>query len=156
MTTRWQTFLQALTRRNEQAPPAARAPLAEPPQAVPAVEIAPNDPIIAYFLHAPGVAEVDKLSLTSPALAAMKAAGVKLVVPLVSQGELLGVLNLGPRLSQQEYSSDDRALLNNLATQAAPALRVAQLVRQQQVDVRARERLEHECRMAAWRLSLEM
>ncbi|HEX9440709.1 MAG TPA: SpoIIE family protein phosphatase [Roseiflexaceae bacterium] len=148
MTTRWQTFLQALTRRNEQAPPAARAPLAEPPQAVPAVEIAPNDPIIAYFLHAPGVAEVDKLSLTSPALAAMKAAGVKLVVPLVSQGELLGVLNLGPRLSQQEYSSDDRALLNNLATQAAPALRVAQLVRQQQVDVRARERLEHEMRVA--------
>src|SRR5881296_1612277 len=129
MTTRWQTFLQALTRRNEQAPPAARAPLAEPPQAVPAVEIAPNDPIIAYFLNAPGVAEVDKLNLTSPALAAMKAAGVRLVVP---------------RVSQQEYSSDDRALLNNLATQAAPALRVAQLVRQQQVDVRARERLEHE------------
>ncbi|HEY3232145.1 MAG TPA: SpoIIE family protein phosphatase [Roseiflexaceae bacterium] len=148
MTMRWQTFLRALTRRNEQAPPAARAPLAEPPQAVPAVEIAPNDPIIAYFLHAPGVAEVDKLSLTSPALAAMKAAGVKLVVPLVSQGELLGVLNLGPRLSQQEYSSDDRALLNNLATQAAPALRVAQLVRQQQADVRARERLEHEMGVA--------
>jgi serine phosphatase RsbU (regulator of sigma subunit)/anti-sigma regulatory factor (Ser/Thr protein kinase) len=78
----------------------------------------------------------------------MKVAGVKLVVPLVSQGELLGVLNLGPRLSQQDYSSDDRALLNNLATQAAPALRVAQLVRQQQAEVRARERIEQELQVA--------
>jgi serine phosphatase RsbU (regulator of sigma subunit)/anti-sigma regulatory factor (Ser/Thr protein kinase) len=86
--------------------------------------------------------------MASPALAAMKAAGVKLVVPLVSQGELLGVLNLGPRLSQQDYSSDDRALLNNLATQAAPALRVAQLVRQQQAEVRARERIEQELQVA--------
>jgi serine phosphatase RsbU (regulator of sigma subunit)/anti-sigma regulatory factor (Ser/Thr protein kinase) len=70
------------------------------------------------------------------------------VVPLVSQGELLGVLNLGPRLSQQDYSSDDRALLNNLATQAAPALRVAQLVRQQQADARERERIDQELRVA--------
>ncbi len=83
------------------------------------VEIAPHDPLVGYFLSAPGVIEVDTLHMASPALDAMRAAGIKLAVPLVSQGELLGVLNLGPRLSQQDYSSDDRALLNNLATQAA-------------------------------------
>ncbi len=92
--------------------------------------------------------DVDTLNIASPALEAMRAAGIKLAVPLVSQGELLGVLNLGPRLSQQDYSSDDRALLNNLATQAAPALRVAQLVRQQQAEVRARERIEQELQVA--------
>jgi serine phosphatase RsbU (regulator of sigma subunit)/anti-sigma regulatory factor (Ser/Thr protein kinase) len=113
-----------------------------------AVQIEPDDPLVAYVLGAPGVIEVDKLNLESPALAAMKASGTKLAVPLVSQGELLGVLNLGPRLSQQDYSSDDRALLNNLATQAAPALRVAQLVRQQQAEVRARERIEQELQVA--------
>jgi len=74
-------------------------------------------------------------------------ANVKLTLPLVSQGELIGLLNLGPRLSEQEYSSDDRRLLNNLATQASPALRVAQLARQQLAEAQERERLEHELRL---------
>ena len=64
--------------------------------------------------------DIDTLELDSPALRELRAAGVKLAVPLVSQGELIGVLNLGPRLSEQEYSSDDRRLLDNLAAQAAP------------------------------------
>jgi serine phosphatase RsbU (regulator of sigma subunit)/anti-sigma regulatory factor (Ser/Thr protein kinase) len=71
-----------------------------------------------------------------------------LAIPLVSQGELIGVLNLGPRLSEQDYSGDDRKLLDNLAAQAAPAVRVAQLVRQQEAEVRTRERLEQELRVA--------
>ena len=54
----------------------------------------------------------------------------------VSQGELIGALSLGPRRSEQEYSTDDRRLLDKLAAQAAPALRVGQLVRQQQVEAR--------------------
>jgi serine phosphatase RsbU (regulator of sigma subunit) len=70
------------------------------------------------------------------------------VVPLVSQGELIGLLNLGPRLSQQEYSADDRKLLNDLATQTAPAVQVAQLVRQQQQQAQERERIEQELRVA--------
>lgn len=114
----------------------------------PAVEIAPDDPIIAYFVSAPGAVELDKLHLDSPAVGALRAAGVTLVIPLVSQGELVGLLNLGPRLSQQDYSTDDRKLLDNLATQAAPAVRVAQLVREQQAQAAARERVEQELRVA--------
>lgn len=114
----------------------------------PAVDIAPNDPLLAYFLGNPGAVEIDKISLDSPALQALKAAGVRMVVPLVSQGDLIGLLNLGPRLSGQDYSTDDRGLLNNLATQAAPAVRVAQLVQQQQAETRERERMEQELRVA--------
>lgn len=114
----------------------------------PEVEIAPDDPLLAYFLNSPGVTEIDRLNLKSPALERLIEAGVRVAVPLVSQGELIGVLYLGPRLSEQEYSADDRRLLNNLATQAAPALRVAQLVRQQQAEARERERLEQELRVA--------
>jgi PAS domain S-box-containing protein len=99
---------------------------------IPELEIAPDDPILAYLANASGVVEVDKLDLDSPAVRAMKAADVKLVVPLVSQGELIGLLNLGPRLSQQEYSADDRKLLSDLSTQTAPAVRVARLVHEQQ------------------------
>jgi hypothetical protein len=114
----------------------------------PPMDIAPNDPIVAYFLSAPGAVEIDKLHFDSPALSALKDAGVKLAIPLVSQGELVGLLNLGPRKSEQDYSTDDRGLLNTLATQSAPAVRVAQLVRDQQAQARENERIQHELRVA--------
>ncbi len=69
-------------------------------------------------------------------------------MPLVTQGELIGLLNLGPRLSDQEYSGDDRRLLESLAAQAAPAVRVGQLVREQEAEIRSRERLEQELAVA--------
>jgi len=111
-------------------------------------DIAPYDPLTAYFLSAPGAVEIDKLRMDSPALKALQAAGVKMAVPLVSQGELVGLLNLGPRLSEQDYSTDDRSLLNDLSTQAAPALRVAQLVREKRIQEIERERIEQELRVA--------
>jgi serine phosphatase RsbU (regulator of sigma subunit) len=61
---------------------------------------------------------------------------------------LIGVLNLGPRRSEQGYSSDDMRLVSNLAIRTAAALRVAHLVHQQQFDARQRERIEQELRVA--------
>ena len=127
----------------EPAPAAAEAPPEQAP-----VEIAPNDPLLAYFQSANEAVDIEALELDSPALRELKAAGVKLAVPLVSQGELIGVLNLGPRLSEQDYSSDDRKLLDNLAAQAAPALRVAQLVREQEAEAATRQRFEQELEVA--------
>ena len=112
------------------------------------IDIAPNDPLLAYLQSASGAVDIQALELDSAALTELKAAGIKLAVPLVSQGELIGVLNLGPRLSEQEYSSDDRKLLDNLAAQAAPALRVGQLVRQQEAEARTRQRFEQELEVA--------
>jgi serine phosphatase RsbU (regulator of sigma subunit)/anti-sigma regulatory factor (Ser/Thr protein kinase) len=129
--------------------PVEGAPLAAGPTPEPApVEIAPNDPLLAYFQSASEAVNIEELELDSPALRELKAAGVKLAVPLVSQGELIGVLNLGPRLSEQDYSSDDRKLLDNLAAQAAPALRVAQLVREQEAEAVTRQRFEQELEVA--------
>lgn len=134
-----------------------RRPVQDAPEPVPAapaaaeaprVGIDPGDPLIAYFQTSPGPVEIDKLKLDSPALEGLREAGVKLAVPLVSQGELIGVLNLGPRLSEQEYSADDRKLLDNLASQAAPALRVAQLVREQEAEAIERQRYEQELQIA--------
>jgi serine phosphatase RsbU (regulator of sigma subunit)/anti-sigma regulatory factor (Ser/Thr protein kinase) len=125
---------------------AAPAAIAVPEQAP--VEIGPNDPLLAYFQSASEAVDIDALELDSPALRDLKAAGVKLAVPLVSQGELIGVLNLGPRLSEQDYSSDDRKLLDKLAAQAAPALRVAQLVREQKAEAATRQRFEQELEVA--------
>ena len=144
-------FWQNLFRRHGRKAPGPEAPaVAEPSRQIeaPDLEIAPNDPILAYLTNVSGVVEVEKLDLDSPALQAMKAADVKLVVPLVSQGELIGLLNLGPRLSQQEYSADDRKLLSDLSTQTAPSVRVAELVRQQQQEAQERERIEQELKVA--------
>lgn len=114
----------------------------------PSVVITPDDPLVASLLNTSGAVEVERLRLDSPALRALQADGVLLAVPLLSQGELVGLLQLGSRKSGQEYSSDDRGLLNRLAIQAAPAIRVAQLVREQQAQALERERLEQELRIA--------
>jgi len=150
MFSRFRKSWQALTASEEPAKPETAPSSPSPALQAKTLEfdIAPNDPLLAYFLSAPGLVEIDQLVMDSPALRTLNQAGVKISVPLVSQGELIGLLNLGGRRSEQEYSADDRRLLQTLATQAAPALRVAQLARQQQAEARDRERLEQELRVA--------
>jgi serine phosphatase RsbU (regulator of sigma subunit)/anti-sigma regulatory factor (Ser/Thr protein kinase) len=118
------------------------------PMLAPAVEIAPGDPLFAYLQASSGVVDLARLELESPALRELRDGGVTIIVPLVTQGELIGALYLGPRLSDQEYSTDDRRLLTTLAAQAAPAIRVAQLVAEQASEIQARERLDQELRLA--------
>ncbi|HEX6254496.1 MAG TPA: SpoIIE family protein phosphatase [Euzebyales bacterium] len=113
-----------------------------------AVDIADDDPLLAYMARAGGPVDLQQLQLDTPAVRALRDAGVVLVVPLVTQGELLGLLNLGPRRSEQSYSSEDRRLLEELAGHAAPAVRIAQLVRQHDDQVRERSRIEQELRVA--------
>ena len=133
------------------------APAAEPVPATPsvasdapdiAIDIPESDPLFAFLQAAPGPVDILRLELASPALQALRDGGVALVVPLVTQGELIGTLNLGPRLSEQDYSSDDRRLLATLAAQAAPAIRVAQLVREQAAEAAERERYDQEMKVA--------
>ena len=151
MTTRIQTFWQSIFGSRE-APVEKEAvePVTEHMTVMTGspVDLHPSDPLVPYLLSHPAPVEVSKLTLASPALRTMRETGVAMIVPLVSQGELIGLLNLGKRLSDQDYSVDDRRLLNNLATQAAPALRVAQLAHQQQLEARERERLEQELKVA--------
>lgn len=115
---------------------------------LPAVDIAPDDPLIHHLERQPDVTFVDAIPIDTPGVRALRSAGVALVVPLVSQGELVGMINLGARKGDQQYSADDRELLANLATQAAPAVRVAQLARKQEIEAQARERIEQELRVA--------
>jgi serine phosphatase RsbU (regulator of sigma subunit) len=137
-----------LRRRREPVAAVTVGPDGAPPIAAPGFDIAPNDPILSFFQGASGAVDIASLELDSPALQQMRAAGVVLVVPLVTSGELIGLLNLGSRLSERGYSSDDRQLLDTLAGYAAPAMRVGQLVQQQEVEARTRERIEQELKIA--------
>ena len=74
-------FWQNLLRRDGRKALGPEVPtVAEPSQQVAGLEleIAPNDPILVYLASVSGVVEIEKLDLDSPALAAMKEAGVAL------------------------------------------------------------------------------
>jgi serine phosphatase RsbU (regulator of sigma subunit) len=114
----------------------------------PELDLASNDPLVGYLLSAASAVDITGLRLQSPALQTLKQAGVVLVVPLISSGSLVGLLSLGPRRSERGYSTDDMRLLNSLAGYAAPAMRVGQLVRQQQAEARQRERIDQELKIA--------
>lgn len=117
--------------------------------AIEPIPIATGDPLETALLSIGGPVEVSELEFESPAMTDIRAAGVEMIVPLIGQGELLGALYLGHRLSEQSYSGDDRRLLNSLASQVAPAMKVAQLVRTQQAEAKERERIQQELKVAA-------
>jgi hypothetical protein len=77
------------------------------------VQVGRDDRIIAYLEAATAPVALDELELISPAHDALQAADMRLVVPLVSQAQLVGLLGLGPRRSERDYASDDRKLLED-------------------------------------------
>jgi len=111
-------------------------------------QIDPDDPIIGYFQEFPEAVEIEELNLNSTALDQLSEFGVKLVVPLINQGELVGLLNLVEQSGEENYIRNDRRLLGNLANQAEAMLKIAQLVRSRQLEISEREDLEHDRRIA--------
>lgn len=113
------------------------------------VEIPSGDALETVLLSTGGPVELADVEVESKTIDRLREEGVELIVPLIGQGELLGALYLGQRLSDQPYSTDDRRLLGNLASQVAPAMKVAQLVREQQAEAKERERIQQELQVAA-------
>jgi serine phosphatase RsbU (regulator of sigma subunit) len=113
------------------------------------IQAADGDPLIAYLLIHSETLEMNHLQLDSPLLKEMKLHGAEILLPLISQGELLGILILGMHLNGETYSREECIILGTLATQVAPALRVAQMVQAQQAQVSEHERIEQELRTAS-------
>ena len=138
---------EAVTSRYEQQPMARSAlPAGLAPGSL--AELSDDDPFTAYLLAAAGPVDIRRLDLESPTLKSLKEAGAVLVVPMISAGAPVGVLALGPRKSERDYTTDDRQLLDALARYAAPAIRVGQLVREQQAEALRRERIEQQLNVA--------
>ncbi len=119
----------------------------EPPAAA-RHRIDPTDPFVAYLMTVDAPVDVDTFDVETPLVLSLREAGVELAVGIVTGGELVGILSLGPRRSGRPYNSEDRRLLQRLATRAAPALRLAELMRTQADEVRERERIAQELRVA--------
>ncbi len=127
----------------------AEIPVAEAPVFAEAVDIGDDDPLRTVLLTRGGPVDLDSVDVESDAADRLRGAGFTLIVPLIARGRLIGTLNLGPRLSDQPYSTDDRRLLATLADQVAPAIRVAQLVREQEAQAEERQRIEQELAVAS-------
>jgi len=95
------------------------------------LEIAPDERLIGYFEQHPGPLVAHGIDLASPAALYLAATGVSLLVPLVTQGRLVGLLTLGEPAGGGSYSRDDLAFLTTLADEAAAAARIAQLLARQ-------------------------
>ncbi len=98
------------------------------------LEIAPDEQLIGYFEQHPAPLVAHDIDLASPAAPYMGGNGVSLLVPLVTQGRLVGLLSLGEPAGGGSYSRDDLAFLTALADEAAAAARIAQLLAWQRAD----------------------
>ena len=107
-----------------------------------------DDPARAAFKQPPTVIEVGGLPPESPLAGVLHAAQVRLALPLISQGELEGVLALAPRAGARRYGEDTRELLASLAGEVAPALRAARIAQRRDAQMRERERVEQELQTA--------
>ncbi len=86
------------------------------------LDLASNDPLVGYLLSAACAVDITGLRLRSPALTALQAAGVVLVVPLISSGSLVGLLSLR---SPSTTARNQRVL----QTLAAPVTGLGHLMR---------------------------
>ena len=91
------------------------------------LEIFPDEQLIGYFEQYPVPLAAHGIDVASPAAPYLRANGVSLLVPLVTQARLVGLLSLGEPARGGSYSRDDLAFLTTLADEAAAAARIAQL-----------------------------
>ena len=75
--------------------------------------------------------------------------GAECLVPIVGRGErALGLVALGPRLSEEPYSADDERLLRLVASQAGTALENMALAERIAERLQAEHRVAHEMELA--------
>jgi GAF domain-containing protein len=91
------------------------------------VHLRPDDALVCYLEHHPPVA-LRVRDLDAPHRHLLEAHGVRLLVPLVTQGRLVGLLGVGDPAAERAYSADDLLFLTALARTAAPAARIAHLL----------------------------
>ncbi|MBZ5499175.1 MAG: SpoIIE family protein phosphatase [Acidobacteriia bacterium] len=74
--------------------------------------------------------------------------GTKLLLPLATKKELLGFISLGPKKSEEPYSTGDRNLLRTVAAQTGLALENSRLSEAIAAEVTQRELLNREIEIA--------
>ena len=84
----------------------------------------------------------------SPIVPALATLAPDCLVPFAARGELFGLVCLGPRLSDEPYSGEDRRLLDAVAAQAAIAVENLSLAERIAERIEAERRAAHEMDLA--------
>jgi serine phosphatase RsbU (regulator of sigma subunit) len=120
-----------------------------PDAAAGSITLRADDPARATLERATRVMAVERLPEDSETAHLLRAAGLLLALPLVSAGQLEGLMALAARPeSPIGEGSDVRELLEAVASAAAPTLAAARIAHEQEVEARLRERVEQELRTA--------
>jgi serine phosphatase RsbU (regulator of sigma subunit) len=86
---------------------------------------------------------------SSGGLSALRAIKAECLVPLLGrEGRLIGLIALGPRLSEEAYSGEDKRLLGSVASQAGIALESLELAEQMAEKLEAEQRAAREMEIA--------
>jgi serine phosphatase RsbU (regulator of sigma subunit) len=107
-----------------------------------------SDALYQYLQMTGDALFFDEARFSSEALAQLQHANFILAAPLISQEELVAILTLGAPAKRSKYDGEDMRLLELLCSQAAPAMRVAQIVRQQEADLAMRQMIQQEMHLA--------
>jgi sigma-B regulation protein RsbU (phosphoserine phosphatase) len=94
----------------------------------------------SWIYNEPGATEEERNKLSE--------LSTELLLPLVVRKKLLGFISLGPKRSEEPYSSSDVRLLKSVAAQTGLALENANLMRTIADEVAQRERLNREVEIA--------
>jgi sigma-B regulation protein RsbU (phosphoserine phosphatase) len=123
----------------------------------------PSDPAVSFAEHGPTVQHLRSHPLPlriypedpkswlhaagedRPGLEALDA---QLLIPLCAREELLGILSLGPKQSEEPYSASDVRVLGSVAAQAGFALENTRLAAAIAAEVAGRERMNRELEIA--------
>ena len=110
----------------------------------------PDSPLLAELtLRAEPVTMSELRTANSPELAAFEQIRPECLVPLLgTTARLRGVVALGPRLSEEPYSGEDRRLLTSVASQAGVALENIRLAEEMASRLEAERRAEQEIEFA--------
>lgn len=74
--------------------------------------------------------------------------GAELLLPLSGRGQLVGLIALGPKRSEEPYTPSDLRLLQSVATQVGLALEIGTLARSLAEEATRRERIDREIEVA--------
>jgi phosphoserine phosphatase RsbU/P len=89
------------------------------------------------------------LALAAPAeVAVLDRLGAELLLPLPGRASLIGVMALGPKLSEEPYSRSDRRLLSSVALQTGLAIENSALVHHLAQESAQRQRFDREIEIA--------
>jgi two-component system, NtrC family, sensor kinase len=117
---------------------------------VPGNYLTRNDPFVKAISKSPQgiIREEVEMSValenTPEIVATMRKIEAEISLPIISQGNIIGMLNLGHKENMEVYSNDDIKLLSTLANQAAVAIENARLyqnLKQSQDTLRRADRL---------------